>query len=137
MPGGVCARGGVCQRGRVCQRGVCQRGCVQEGGVRVGVCQRGVCQGGVCRGVVCHHALRQTPPVNRMIDRCKNITLPQTSFAGGKNKRANKKNLIGLRFDLRCCESLKSYYFILNIYQTSLNLRQSLITALEISKIDY
>ena len=24
------------------------------------------------------------PPVNRMIDRCKNITLPQTSFAGGK-----------------------------------------------------
>ena len=25
----------------------------------------------------------QTPPVNRMTDRCKNITLPQTSFAGG------------------------------------------------------
>ena len=25
------------------------------------------------------------PPVNRMIDRCKNITLPQTSFAGGNN----------------------------------------------------
>ena len=25
------------------------------------------------------------PPVNRMTDRCKNITLPQTSFAGGKN----------------------------------------------------
>ena len=25
-----------------------------------------------------------TPPVNRMADRCKNITLPQTSFAGGK-----------------------------------------------------
>ena len=24
------------------------------------------------------------PPVNRMTDRCKNITLPQTSFAGGK-----------------------------------------------------
>ena len=23
------------------------------------------------------------PPVNRMTDRCKNITLPQTSFAGG------------------------------------------------------
>ena len=25
------------------------------------------------------------PPVNRMTDRCKIITLPQTSFAGGKN----------------------------------------------------
>ena len=24
------------------------------------------------------------PPVNRMTDRCKNITLSQTSFAGGK-----------------------------------------------------
>ena len=27
------------------------------------------------------------PPVNRMTNRCKNITLPQTSFAGGKKKR--------------------------------------------------
>ena len=27
-----------------------------------------------------------TPPVNRMTNRCKNITLPQTSFAGGKNR---------------------------------------------------
>ena len=26
-----------------------------------------------------------TPPVNRMTNRCKNITLPQTSFTGGKN----------------------------------------------------
>ena len=25
------------------------------------------------------------PPVDRLTDRCKNITLPQTSFAGGKN----------------------------------------------------
>ena len=35
--------------------------------------------------MVSQHALRQTPPVNRMTDRCKNITLPQTSFAGGKD----------------------------------------------------
>ena len=28
---------------------------------------------------------RHPPPVNRMTNRCKNITLPQTSFAGGKN----------------------------------------------------
>ena len=33
--------------------------------------------GGTCPG--------NPPPVNRMTDRCKNITLPQTSFAGGKN----------------------------------------------------
>ena len=26
------------------------------------------------------------PPVNRITDTCKNITLPQTSFAGGNNK---------------------------------------------------
>ena len=31
-------------------------------------------------------------PVNRMTDRCKNITLPQTSFAGGKN--VNKTSII-------------------------------------------
>ena len=28
------------------------------------------------------------PPVNRMTQRCKSITLPQTSFAGGKNCRS-------------------------------------------------
>ena len=28
----------------------------------------------------------QSPPVNRITDACKNITLPQTSFAGGKKK---------------------------------------------------
>ena len=43
----------------------------------------------VPRGVVSQHALRQTPPpppVNRMTaDRCKNITLPQTSFESGNN----------------------------------------------------
>ena len=36
--------------------------------------------------VVSQHSLRQPPPVNRMIDRCKNITLPQTSFAGGNKE---------------------------------------------------
>ena len=41
------------------------------------------CQGGVpCLGV---YLPRHPPPVNRMTDRCKNITLPQTSFAGSKN----------------------------------------------------
>ena len=37
--------------------------------------------GGVCsRGVVSQHAMRQTFPVNRMTDRCKNITLATTSL---------------------------------------------------------
>ena len=31
-------------------------------------------------------ATTHDPPVNRMTNRCKNITLPQTSFAGGKNQ---------------------------------------------------
>ena len=31
------------------------------------------------------------PPVNRMTNRCKNITLPQTSFAGGK--KGNRGNM--------------------------------------------
>ena len=45
----------------------------------------GVC---VCPGGVHLRTQRQTPPfppVNRMTDRCKNITLPQTSFARGNN----------------------------------------------------
>ena len=37
------------------------------------------------RGGVSQHAMGQTPhPVNKMTDRCKNITLSQISFAGGK-----------------------------------------------------
>ena len=31
----------------------------------------------------CPPATTHAPPVNRMTNRCKNITLPQTSFAGG------------------------------------------------------
>ena len=37
--------------------------------------------------------LPRYPPVKRMADRCKNITLPQTSFAGG-----NKEKKTALRF---------------------------------------
>ena len=42
----------------------------------------GVCSWGGCLllGVVSQHALRQTPPVNRMTDRCKNIALATTSL---------------------------------------------------------
>ena len=45
---------------------------------------RSLLPGGGCllpgRGEVSQHALRQTPPVNRMTDRCKNITLATTSL---------------------------------------------------------
>ena len=62
----------VCSQGGVCSGGVCSRGMSAPGGACL--LSRGVSQ----------HAMRQTPsPVNRMTDRCKNITLPQTSFAGG------------------------------------------------------
>ena len=52
-----------------------------------GLCLRGSLWGGLCpRGVSVLGGLpdRDPPLVNRMTNRCKNITLPQTSFAGGK-----------------------------------------------------
>ena len=45
-----------------------------------------VCLPLVGGGCVSQHTMGQTlPTVNRMTDRCKNMTLSQTSFAGGKN----------------------------------------------------
>ena len=38
--------------------------------------------GGCVQGVYMHAGIH-TLPVNRMTDRCKIITLPKTSFAGG------------------------------------------------------
>ena len=54
--------------------------CLGGGGVCLsggGVCLSGggVCLGGVCREGVPRQGGRQ-PPVNRIIDRCKNITFP-------------------------------------------------------------
>ena len=48
-----------------------------------------------------------TPPprsrVNRMTDRCKNITLPQTSFAGGNNVMKNCcTGLFNTKFQFNC-----------------------------------
>ena len=42
--------------------------------------------GGVPWGVYPSKQWGRHPPVNTVTDRCKNITLPQTSFAGGKNR---------------------------------------------------
>ena len=84
LPGGVCLPGGVWLVGCTCpggwSRGVWSRGVWSWGVYLPGwACQSGVglpggryLPGGVC--------LRHTPPVNRMTDRCKNITLATTSL---------------------------------------------------------
>ena len=72
---GVCMAEGVCGRGCVWQ-GLCVAGVVRGRGVMCG-------KGGMCgRGTCMPHM----PPMDRMTDMCKNITLPQTSFAGGNNR---------------------------------------------------
>ena len=69
--GGVCPTAWVCI-GRVCIWGesAFRRVCPTPEGLHLG--------GGSASG-------GPPPPVNRMMHRCKNITLPQTSFTGGKN----------------------------------------------------
>ena len=58
--------------------------------VKGGVCPRVVSVWGCLpRGCVSQHAMGQTHPMNRITDRCKNITLPQTLFAGSKNYRTD------------------------------------------------
>ena len=62
------------------------------------------CTGGFCSwggvsapgGVVSQHALRQTPPLwtEFLTHTSENITLPQTSFAGGKNISNTVRNLL-------------------------------------------
>ena len=48
-------------------------------------CSGGVpAPGGGGGGMIACTEADPLPPVNRMKDRCKNITLPQTSFAGDK-----------------------------------------------------
>ena len=73
---GVLLQGGVWSQGGVCSGGVC-------------LLQRGGCllQGGGCGVPACTEA--DTPSVNRMTDRCKNITLATTSLQPG-NKKTGK-----------------------------------------------
>ena len=66
LAGGLLGMGGLPGGGSPWQGGLLGRGVSLAWGGLLG------------RGV-----LRQTPPVNRMTNRCKNITLPPTSFAGG------------------------------------------------------
>ena len=94
--GGVCSRrgsalgggcllpGGVCYQGVLLLGGVCSEGGVSALG---GVCSQGGVGG--CGIPACTQA---APPVNRMTDRCKNITLATTSLTNGRSHRAiNRK----------------------------------------------
>ena len=71
LPGGCTCQGVYLTRGCTCQKGVyLPAGCTCQGGV---LAQEGVHAGGVtCPGEVPAQVLS---PVNRMTDRCKNITL--------------------------------------------------------------
>ena len=85
---GVCVKGGMClgvSRDLCVQRRCVSRGCTPpgpRGGRHPGP------RGGRHPGPRGRHpgprGRHPRPPVDRMTDTCKNITLPQTSFAGGK-----------------------------------------------------
>ena len=76
-----CTGHGGCLPEGVCPGGMSAQGSVCLGGFCLGdFCPGGVCLGGVCPGAVADTPGtrgRQPPPVNRMTDRCKNITLLQ------------------------------------------------------------
>ena len=81
LPGGRCL--GVSAQG-----GCLPRGCLPGGRVSAsgggGVCLGGCLSGGCLpKEYLPRCMLVYTLPVNRITDRCKNIILPQTSFAGG------------------------------------------------------
>ena len=83
LPGGVPARECTCL-GVYLPGGYLPRGCT--------------CPGGVPASGV--YLPRYSPPEDRMTDRCKNITLPQTSFSGGKNGWSFLKNT--KQHELKC-----------------------------------
>ena len=72
------------QGGCTCPWGVHAGGGWHRGGVPAwgGVPSQGVY---LPRGQAGGVPAQVLPPLNRMTDRCKNITLPQTAFVGGKN----------------------------------------------------
>ena len=79
--------GGYLPWGYLPTRDVCQGGCLPGGVYPGGVSPGAVCLGG-CLPKGCTPPMDPEAdiiPVNRMADRGKNITLPQTSFVSGKN----------------------------------------------------
>ena len=84
FPGGVCSGGcllpgGVCFRGCLFLGGVCSRGCLPQGVCSQGVsASRGCLLLGGCWYPSMHWG--RHPPVNRITDMSKNITLATTSL---------------------------------------------------------
>ena len=93
LPRGVFS-GGVSGPGGSASGGSGLGGCLLQGGLLRG----GLLLGGSAPGgVVSQHALKQTPfpsPVNRMTDRCKNITLATTSLR--PVKMANNMTVVSI-----------------------------------------
>ena len=102
-PNMLCAGRGACWEVHGPRRGSAwSRGCMVWGAWS---------QGGI---PACTEA--DPPPVNRMTNRCRNITLPQTSFAGGKN--AHEENSMRGTVQLHLIEwsnwSIISFYQVLH-----------------------
>ena len=96
LPRGSTCLGCTCLGGGVnAFRGYLTWGCTCQGGCTFpGVTCPGGSGGCTCPGGYLH---RYFPPVNRMTDRCKNITLPQTWFVGGNNRPGCQIEKEGLR----------------------------------------
>ena len=88
LPCGGSVQGGLCL-GVLCPGGLCLGVSVHGGSLSGGLCLGIFVQGGLCpKGVFPSGDLpgqRPLPPVKRMTDMSKNITLSQTPFVGGKN----------------------------------------------------
>ena len=82
------------------------------------VCSQGSAPGGLLPGsVVSQHALRQTPhppPVNRMTDRCKNITLATTSLWPVINDKQQRQFSLSLPFSFGVNEPLRYQGYLIN-----------------------
>ena len=76
------------------------------------VSAQGGCLPRVCG--VSQHALGQTPPVNRMTDRCKNITFPQLCLRTVKIKQVPKLLNCPLDPHLKFClhQNVNRYFFL-------------------------
>ena len=77
--------------------------------------------------VTCDACWEAAPLVNRMIHRCKNITLPQTLFAGGnqtasKNNNHNKHSWKVIRMFWPQTPLLSNFLFIYPIKQRNYNI---------------